>query len=88
MKIKANEHLFREWQELADKIKACGIAIKSCSSVVQNDMVVDKSQVDGWAVRVRDLQCYLIDLKHNTELLLNETLEYVKNCNRPTPKVK
>lgn len=88
MKIKADELLFNEWNNLRDEIFKCGHRIGICNSIVQNNMVIDKTQLDEWKTHVMDLQCYLLDLKLNTEILMNKTLDFIKSCNTPTPRNK
>lgn len=88
MKIKVNEPLFREWQELSDKIKTCASAIETCAMIISDNIVINESKLMDWKIRVLDLQSYLLGLKFTTEILMNETLTHIKNCNRPTPKAK
>jgi hypothetical protein len=88
MKITANETIFREWQELVDKMKDCAIAISTCSMIVSNNRTIEESELIDWKIRVMDLQSYLLGLKFTTEILMNETLDHIKKCNGPTPKAK
>jgi hypothetical protein len=88
MKIKVDESLFREWYELSDKIKSCAYAIGLCSGIIQNNMTIEESELIDWKIRVMDLQAYLLELKFSTEILMNETLSYIKKCNGPTLKAK
>jgi hypothetical protein len=88
MKIKADETLFKEWDKLKNDIVLCGNRIGMCNAIIQNDMIIDKTQLDEWKIHVMDLQNYLLELKFATEILMNKTLDYVKNCNKPTPRNK
>ena len=88
MKITANETLFREWQELVDKINDCATAITTCGMIVSNNRAIKEPELMDWKIRVMDLQSYLLRLKFTTEILMNETLSHIKNCNGPTPKAK
>ena len=88
MKIKVNASIFREWYELADKLKSCADSIETCAAIVQNNRSIEESELIDWKIRVMDLQAYMLGLKFTTEILMNETLTHIKNCNGPTPKAK
>ena len=88
MKIKVNEPLLREWDELVNKINACASAIETCSKLINDNRSVKESELIDWKIRVMDLQSYLLGLKFTTEILMNDTLTHIKECNGPTPKAK
>lgn len=88
IKIKANKALFREWQELSDKIRICADGIEACSNLNHNDRIMEESELIDWKIRVMDLQSYLLELKFITEILMNETLSHIKKYNGPTLKAK
>jgi hypothetical protein len=89
MKIKSSRSLIREWDELVDKINSCASAIETCSGIIgYNDRTITESELIDWKIRVMDLQAYLLGLKFTTEILMNDTLVHIKNCNTPTLKAK
>jgi len=88
VKIKVNEPLLREWDELVNKINACASAIETCSKLIDNNRTTKESELMDWKIRVMDLQSYLLELKFTTEILMNDTLSHIKNCNGPTLKAK
>ena len=86
MKIKADQPLFDKWNALGIKISECGMSISRCSSIVQNDMVINDEQYQEWLDMIQALQADLIALKKGIPVLVKETTKHIKKCNGPTPK--